>query len=53
VLDGLNPTDLIELLKIKVDNKAIGERVKNNLNNLDFFFKQKFIAALKEAGFPD
>jgi hypothetical protein len=47
-LNGLNPTDLVEVLKIRVDKKAIGGRVKDNLNSLVFPIKQKFIRALKE-----
>jgi hypothetical protein len=47
VLYWLDSADLVEVLKIKVDGKAIGER------NLNFFSNQKFIEALKEAGFPD
>jgi hypothetical protein len=53
VLYWFDSADLVEVLKIKVDDKAIGEHAKNNLNNLTFYVKQKFIAALKEAGFPD
>jgi hypothetical protein len=53
MLCWINYTDLVEVLKIRVNNKAIGEHVKDNLNNLDFYVKQKFITALKEAGFPD